>query len=213
MVTLYVLHLSALPDEGQEGYRELFEMLSEERQKRIEKNQNQESRKQLLGAGILLRKVFGIYGFDENAIYKDRYGKPIVEGFHFNLSHTTDLVVCAVGERPVGCDVESIKIAPRGIAERFFSENEKVYLSSEEENYDEVFFRLWTMKESYIKMTGEGMHLPMDAFEIHLGDCVKVFREGGEQSCHIKEYGIPGYKVVVCAEENEFSEQWENIVK
>lgn len=207
MITLYVSYLDALPSEGQEEYEKLLKEISGERQERIRKNKSHESRKQLLGAGVLLKKVFEIYGVDANAIQKDSHGKPVIDGFHFNLSHTDGLVICAVGDQSVGCDAERMGLAPQGVAERFFSETEKEYFCSSEMSYDETFFRLWTMKESYIKMTGEGMHLPMDCFEIYLGDPIKIFREGKEQSCYVKEYDIPGYKVTVCAKEREFSER------
>ena len=199
--------LDALPDAGQEGYARILESLSKERQERIAKNKNLESKKQLLGAGALLQKVLDIYGLDANTIYKDSHGKPMLEGIHFNLTHTDGLVLCAVGNQPVGCDAELIKKAPRGIAERFFCTGEKNVLHKSELMYDDVFYRLWTMKESYIKMTGEGMSLPMDAFEIQLSEPIKVFRNGVEQSCYIKEYEVLGYKVAVCSEEKEFSEQ------
>ena len=126
---------------------------------------------------------------------------------HFNLTHTEGLVLCAVGNQPVGCDAEIIKKAPRGVAERFFCEAEKAVLNTAKTTYDDVFYRLWTMKESYIKMTGEGMSLPMDAFEIRFTENIKVLRNGVEQSCNIKEYDVAGYKVTVCSEEREFSEQ------
>lgn len=199
--------LDKVPDEGQEGYERIFESLPKERQERIAKNKNHESKKQLLGAGVLLQKVLAIYGFDANGIYKDSHGKPMLDGLHFNLTHTDGLVLCAVGNQPVGCDAEIIKVAPRGIAERFFCEAEKNVLIASETTYDDIFYRLWTMKESYIKMTGEGMSLPMDAFEIRFTEKMKVYRNGVEQTCNIKEYEVAGYKVTVCSEEREFSEQ------
>lgn len=207
MITLYVSYLDALPGEGQEEYEKLLKEISGERQERIKQNKSQKSRKQLLGAGILLKKVFDIYGVDVSSIQKDLHGKPVVDGFHFNLSHTDGLVVCTVGDQSVGCDAERMGKAPRGIAERFFSEREKEHLHSCVTSYDETFFRMWTMKESYIKMTGEGMHLPMNRFEICFEDPIKIFRDGKEQSCYVKEYDIPGYKVTVCAKESEFSER------
>ena len=67
------------------------------------------------------------------------------------------------------------------------------------------FFQIWTIKESYIKMTGEGMGLAFDRFAVLLGlERIKICRSGKLLSCHIMEYDIPGYKVSVCAEEEEF---------
>ena len=92
--------------------------------------------------------------------------------------------------------------------ERFFTENEVNYLNSfgNEEKIEE-FFRLWTMKESYMKMTGEGMRLSLDRFEFVFEDSIKLYRDRHLCSCHIKEYKIPGYKLTICAKESEFSEK------
>ena len=74
------------------------------------------------------------------------------------------------------------------------------------EERDHRFFRIWTMKESYIKMTGEGMRLSFDCFEFLLdSEKTRVRRDGKILSCHIMEYDIPGYKVSVCAKEEEFA--------
>ena len=61
------------------------------------------------------------------------------------------------------------------------------------------------MKESYVKMTGEGLRLPMNEFELILSDEVKVLRDGEIQECFIKEYTVPEYRITVCAGECEFS--------
>ena len=189
-----------------------LERVSAERQQRIERCKDMESKKQMLTAGLLLQKVLAIYGIDESTIRKNPCGKPMVEGIYFNLSHTDGLVVCAVSDAPVGCDVEKVKEAPKGVAERFFHANERAYLGKCSDAFDEQFFRLWTIKESYIKMTGEGMHLPMSEYEICIGEDISVLRDGKKQSCFIKEYHIPGYQIAVCVEEELFSDlTWETL--
>ena len=205
MVNLYV---TSLVDVSLEN----LDRVSAERQQRIERCKDMESKKQMLTAGLLLQKVLAIYGIDESTIRRNPCGKPMVEGIYFNLSHTDGLVVCAVSDAPVGCDVEKVKEAPKGVAERFFHLNEKMYLEKCFEDYDREFFRLWTMKESYLKMTGEGMHFPMKDFEVCIAAGNVILRNKKKQSCFIKEYHIPGYQISVCAEEELFSDlTWETL--
>jgi len=117
------------------------------------------------------------------------------------------MVICAVSEKPIGCDVEKVKEANLKVADRFFTEKEVEYLNAlDKDNRADAFFRLWTMKESYMKMTGEGMKLALDQFEFVFEEPVKVFRNGEICPCFIKEYELPGYKVSVCAEDGEFAE-------
>lgn len=211
MVYLYVADISNLPDPEQ--HPELMKHLPEERKHKIEKILHPQSRKQSLGAGLLLERVFSRHGISSDSLRLNEQGKPEIDDLCFNLSHSSELVACAVSERPVGCDVEQQKKAPENVAEHFFSEGEKKYLKKfQGGKYDEEFFRLWTMKESYMKLTGEGLRLPLRAFEMVIGEDVKVLRGGEIQACFIKEYTVPGYKVTVCAQEMEFADIiWENI--
>lgn len=207
MVYLYALNIRTLPDPAE--HPDVLGYVSDERKERILKYLQTDGRKRSLGAGILLREVLPRFGASPEKMRIREGGKPETDGISFNLSHSGDLVICAVGEKEVGCDVEKIAKAPERIAERFFHPGETAYLKNcPEEKRNVEFYRLWTMKESYIKMTGEGMRLSLDRIEFLPGmEKVRVRRDGELLSCHIREYEIPGYRISVCAKEGEFAEE------
>lgn len=196
--------ISGLPDP--KDCPEQLEGLPVKRRERIEKMRQSKSRKQSLGAGILLNEVLSKHKIRSEDVYLDEGGKPMIKGLHFNLSHSGDMVICATDENPVGCDIEQIKKAPPCLAEHYFCESEKQYLSQfMGDRYDKEFYRLWTMKESYMKYTGEGMRLALDEFEIRIQDEAQIIRNGIIQDCVLKEYKVPGYHITVCAKEKQFS--------
>ena len=205
MVKVYVTDVSNLPDPKDNP--EILNGLPEERVHKIMKYRQIKDRKHSLGAGLLLKECLKEYGINIEEIRYGEHGKPEVDGIYFNISHSYDRVVCVVGEKMVGCDIEKIANVKEGIAERFFTENEFCYLEQfhGDKKRDE-FYRLWTMKESYMKMTGEGMSLSLKRFEFEISNNVKVYRDGKKCDCNIKEYEIPGYKLTVCAQEEIFAE-------
>ena len=80
-------------------------------------------------------------------------------GLHFNLAHTHGLVVLAAGRvAGVGVDVEALgKRVRLEVAERYFSAAEVAELSALPVDARAArFLRLWTLKESYLKATGQG---------------------------------------------------------
>lgn len=201
MVRLYALDIRTLPDPAE--HPEILEFVGDRRKEKVMKYRQADGRKRSLGAGILLCKILPHFGVSPDKIRIREGGKPEADGICFNLSHSGDLVICAFGEKEVGCDVEKIAESPKRIAERFFHPGEKAYLKScGQEKRNEEFYRLWTMKESYIKMTGEGMRLSLDRIEFRPGaEKVGVFRDGEPLSCQIREYDVPGYKITVCSGE------------
>ena len=207
MVHVYAADIRNLPD-PLEAPR-VMDGLSEERKKKIVRYKQPEGRRQSLGAGLLLRQALARHGMQETEVYIGKNGKPEVKGICFNLSHSHNIVVCAIGEKPVGCDVEKEESsAKEKVAERFFCDTEIAYLKDKKEE----FFRFWTMKESYVKMTGEGLRLPLNQFEIRFEERVKIYRDGKTCACFLKEYEIPGYRLTVCSEESEFVPRLEYIL-
>lgn len=179
-----------------------------ERRERILRYTKEESRRQGLASSLLLQHVLQLYGKSFQDIRYGQNKKPEVEGLHFNISHSHEIVVCAVSDLPVGCDVEKIGEMREKIVSHFFTSKEIMYLNQyegiEKEN---EFYRLWTMKESYMKMTGEGMKLSLKRIEFILPEPVKVYRDGQISNCFIKEYEVSGYKLTVCGMEQIFFDE------
>jgi 4'-phosphopantetheinyl transferase len=94
-------------------------------------------------------------------------GKPRVSdpaGPHFNLSHCEGLAACAVGAHTeLGLDIEPVtRDAPFEIADRYFTPEEQRWLYSLPGSERATgFFRLWTLKEAFVKATGRGLAQPL----------------------------------------------------
>lgn len=100
-------------------------------------------------------------------ICRHTYGKPYFPKYpeiYFNISHSGNHVVCALGEVELGVDIERIRSVKESLCKRVLTEREQQWLASCE-NREEAFVRLWTLKESYIKTTGEGLRTVLSSVE------------------------------------------------
>jgi 4'-phosphopantetheinyl transferase len=89
-------------------------------------------------------------------------------GIYFNISHSGGFVACAVNdEDDVGIDIECVKTArnTEAIARRFFRADELAYIA-ERGGTDAAFFEIWTMKESFVKYCGTGLHMLLASFSV-----------------------------------------------
>lgn len=100
------------------------------------------------------------------------FGKPALApdcagcGLRFNISHTRGIAACAIARDEVGVDVEaSDRRTDFAIADRYFAPEEvEVVQSAPAKRKAAVFFRFWTLKEAFIKATGEGLRRPLNSF-------------------------------------------------
>ncbi|MGI6168578.1 MAG: 4'-phosphopantetheinyl transferase family protein [Christensenellales bacterium] len=127
-------------------------------------------------------------------------GKPYLAGHApcFNLSHSGDVVICALHETCVGADVEKVRPIEDSLAQRVMSGQEYTMFLAAQDQAD-FFFRVWTMKEAYIKYVGEGLRKDMKSFEAYplegriqtsVTDCEFTLLDG-----------FPGYRAAICADE------------
>lgn len=125
-------------------------------------------REHMLGRTLLkvgLQREYALF-LPELAIGQGKYGKPYLEKYpeiHFNISHCDGLVVCAIHNQPIGVDAERIRPYSERLPGRVLSEAEQAVLEERAaDGKPELFFRYWTLKESYIKATGTGLSVPLN---------------------------------------------------
>ncbi|WP_083942384.1 4'-phosphopantetheinyl transferase family protein [Sanguibacter suarezii] len=90
------------------------------------------------------------------------HGRPVLAGAsgpEFSLAHGGGLVAVALGDLPVGVDVEPNPSAAvvRRVADHLHPREREMVLSAPEGVRAEVFARLWSRKEAYLKGTGIGL--------------------------------------------------------
>jgi 4'-phosphopantetheinyl transferase len=111
------------------------------------------------------------------------YGKPLIGQsthaqtmsdasgeFHFNLSHSGELALCALGgERTVGVDIEEVKPMKRldNLIDRCLSATERSQVKAAADQ-PRAFLQRWTCKEAYLKAIGLGLSQSMQMVEVQL---------------------------------------------
>lgn len=129
----------------------------------------------LLAAG--LRDLYGL-DIADCRFKREPGGKPYLtcpSGLYFNISHSHGRAICAFSDRCVGADIEQYRQPSGRLLQR-------VLAGPEQRRFDQLtaagipasllFAVFWTLKESYMKYTGQGLSFPPDkaVFEISLRD-------------------------------------------
>ena len=220
---VYFRDISSLTDE--ELFKSMLDEVSDTRRNKVMSYRFMKDRCLSLGAELLLRDALAERGIDRSGLLEFEYrknGKPYLRNhadIFFNLSHSGDYVMCAISDSEVGCDIQKTDKADIKLAERFFTDREYHVIADlpAEKAREHMFYRYWTLKESFMKATGLGMQLPLDAFEIIITDSVAasgtaekpsapahsagitVTQSVDDQTYAFTEYNhIPGYKAAVC---------------
>ena len=154
-------------------FEKYYEIVSDERKVKVDRLRFDKDKRLSLAAEILLKKALEDYGIFKYEIAYGENGKPYLAGMpevKFNLSHSEERVMCVLSEKESGCDVERIKDANLLVAKHFCTDAEYALIQEKEmkAEKEEVFFRLWTLKESFLKATGLGMKLSMKDFYFNI---------------------------------------------
>ena len=203
---VYIADISVLKDAS--IFEELLKRVPEYRQKKAMSFKFPKGKMQSLGVGLLLKKACddaGLAHADERVAYGEN-GKPYLVDcpeIHFNLSHSGERVMCVVSPFEVGCDVEIIKGDRGRLAERFFKPEESAWIKHFEtlELQSEAFYRLWTLKECYMKVTGRGLSLMPDMFALHVDEHehISLYHDEERPEYAFREIDLrDGYRYAYC---------------
>jgi len=139
---------------------------------------------------ILLSHYLSIPPGDVRFVYGER-GKPFLAGppldLRFNASHSADIAIYSVARGlDLGIDIEKVRPVQdiEQIARRHFCAEEFIDLLSLPVSERHVaFFRCWTMKEAYIKATGDGLAAPLNCFRVAFNpaDQIGLIHIGGDR--------------------------------
>lgn len=154
-------------------YQRWYALMDRERRKRADHLCFSDDKKRTVAGEMLARKAISEWcNVPVESIYFKRteYGKPFAAGLsvEFNISHSGNIVVCAISDYPVGIDVEVIRPIDLNMAKRICTDKDLTYLFAhspldkaltEYEEHDMLirFFRIWTAKEAYFKCLGTGI--------------------------------------------------------
>ena len=220
MLKVYVADTAALSNES--VFWEYMDKVDETRQEKVWLCRNEEDRKRSLLAGYLIqvgmKNWIGegggpqadaaplplAYTYGEN-------GKPFLRDYGevcFSLSHSGKYVIGAFSGNEVGIDVQKHRGTRFDMADRFFTEEDNALLERlGADNAAANFYRIWTVKESYMKLTGEGMRQGLDATVLEPAGvglhCGRVVRKNGstENAYFVISDELEDYSIAVCSYE------------
>jgi len=135
-------------------------------------------------------------------IVRDEYGKPYQEtvpGLFFNYSHSGTMVACGIAGENIGVDIQKFTEGGRV--------REKVYCAGEWEeerafaDTSRYFTEVWTKKESFLKLTGDGLRREMKSLNVR-----KM-----QETDAVRWYGgwvLEEYCLYACAEGDALENAW-----
>lgn len=182
------------------------ELLSVQRKKQLLSLQNPATARRSLGAGVALAVALQAHGFagKQEEMLFTRHGKPYLphSGFHFSLSHSGNLAICAVSDLPIGADLQEVKPALPKYLHRILSEEEQAYLTRlPKQEQTELFYRLWAKKESLAKWDGRGIRIPFAELSFIEADRMREWISFAGKSLWVYETQqfLPKYALSLCS--------------
>lgn len=206
MIRLYMLGINNV---SAAQFDHFMKRVSPERTRRVQRIRNRRDAVRSLFGEVLVR--WAVSQVKPAAFSKlwarGEFGKPVFADepdIHFNLSHSGDWVVAALGPSELGVDVEQKLPVKPGMVELLFSPAELGLLQHlpDEERLSR-FYDIWTLKESYTKCIGKGLSQPPDIFTFTICRDGKIEYSGPDEEARNYQFmliPVEGpYKLAVCS--------------
>ncbi|MBN2738190.1 MAG: 4'-phosphopantetheinyl transferase superfamily protein [Spirochaetales bacterium] len=163
----------ALIGNSNHSFEDLLGFLLPQRKARVLSFHHRDDRLRALWGELLSRSIIREHlgeAFQNRQYGVNECGKPYLESredFHFNVTHCGEWVFLIVSPFSCGIDCEKLKPINLKMGRRYFTPEEADYIESLPKDQQSLaFFRIWTLKESYLKMLGIGLTRGMKFFSI-----------------------------------------------
>lgn len=139
-----------------------FDKMSKERCERCLRYKFTDDRRRMVfGEELLRRLICETYGVAESEVLINNLpsGKPVAEvkgkEVFVSISHSGDFVAAALSDTPVGIDLE-VKREYKPTVYKALKEEEREYIAKSKDEAT-AFYKIWTAKEAYVKLSGVGL--------------------------------------------------------
>lgn len=206
---IYAVNIEAFETVQEDSWSEWMDLVDCARRERIGKLKQKKDRVQSIGAGLLLRYSFLQQGCTKEqwegiTIQRGLSGKPSIvqyPEFCYSLSHSGKWVICGVHSKELGADIQEMRPWNIRLAKRFFAAEEYERLVHLEEiQRRQSFYKMWTAKESYAKLTGDGIGNGISQYLTAVGFDKITDTDNGMEAA-IKIYELSDYMICVCTRE------------
>lgn len=121
-------------------------------------------------------------------------GKPVLmrDDVHMNVSHSGMVIAVVWSDRDIGVDVQEV-VPMTGLENQVLSDGEKSRFCGHVDG--DLFIDIWAVKESYIKMTGEGFSCPINTLDLTFD---RSFVSPDPDYEFTVTHPIPGFSLAVC---------------
>lgn len=146
------------------------EKMTDDRLARINKAKNKAAIKSIICTGALIAVVLDKYFVYKDMIVSSSCGKPYIEGrddLFFNVSNSGDYVAIAVSEKEVGIDIQKPVKVDEALIKKVISLDDRERM---EELINTSFNAIWSIKEAYVKLTGEGISRDLSGISFETND-------------------------------------------
>ena len=197
----YLFDITSL---NEESFNRLLKSVKPYRREKIDKLSLTKSKYLSLAVELLIRKAcedFGIDYLNEEIIFNE-HGKPSFKNskYFFNTSHSGKYALCVIADTEIGCDIEEIRDYKPKVADRCFTSKENKYIEVCSDK-DDMFYRLWTLKESYTKCIGTGLSMSLKSFELDNDEENIIIK--GDKNYQFIDFKYENYRISFCIKTKE----------
>jgi len=165
---LFYANISKL---SKDKYQKYYDMLPPSRRMNVDFMAYEEDRRRSVFAYALLYESLKLYDVDitKYAFQVDVQGKPYFDNcpIKFNISHSGDFVAICISLEDAGCDIQEIVVRDfDNLIPILMNDDEAAYHATLQDKEKHLnFFKVWSKKESYLKMLGSGLTKSMKSFD------------------------------------------------